>query len=204
MDDKIDFREFERTASNTGVFKGVEVDILHETLVSWSSSPGDPYTVLELKDGKTLVAFAIVSKTSGRESTYDIRYIVLDRDYRSTEGGKRILEMIDEDLLAKSSYAVIRLETSGKKLGNLGVACYEDSGYKIIGHIAGYYGEEDDYYYLMKTVYRNPPTFFTPSIPGKDDEAARAKAPGISECQDPTPNPEAPSAVAQTKSEAEE
>lgn len=187
MDEKIDFREFERAASNTGVFKGVEVDILHETLVSWSSSPGNPYTVLELRDGKTLAAFAIVSRSSGRDSTHDIRYIVLDRDYRSTEGGKRILEMIDEDLLAKNSYGVIRLETSGKKLGNLGVECYEASGYRIIGHIAGYYGDDDDYYYLMKTVYRNPPTFFTPSIPGKDEEGARPRAPGSAECPDPTP-----------------
>jgi hypothetical protein len=170
MMEKMDFTEFERAASHTNVFKGVEVDILHETLVSWSSSPGDPYTVLELRDGKTLAAFAIVSRSNGRESTHDIRYIVLDRDYLSSEGGKRILQMIDEDLLKKYRYAVIRLETSGKKLSNLGVSCYEQAGYKVIGHIAGYFGEEDDYYYLMKTVYRIPPNFNTPPIPGQEEE----------------------------------
>jgi ribosomal protein S18 acetylase RimI-like enzyme len=171
MLEKMDFKEFERSATLTGVFKGVEVDILQETLNSWSSSPGDPYTVLELRDGKTLAAFAIVSRSNGRESTHDIRYIVLDRDYRSTEGGKRILQMIDEDLLNKYKYAVIRLETSGKKLSNLGVSCYEQAGYKIIGHIAGYYGENDDYYYLMKTVYRIPPNFNTPPIPGLEEDS---------------------------------
>jgi len=159
MVDYVDMQEFERVASNTRVFKGVEIDLLHETLLSWKSSPGDPYTVLELRDGKTLVAYAIISRISGRESTFDIRYIIVDRDYRSTAGGKSLLALIDEDLLNRSSYAVIRLETSAQKLESLGVLSFEDAGYKVIGHIKGYYGENNDYYYLIKTIYRNSPPF---------------------------------------------
>jgi ribosomal protein S18 acetylase RimI-like enzyme len=157
MPEYIDMQEFERVASNTGAFKGVEIDLLHETLLSWKSSPGDPYTVLELRDGKILVAFAIIGRINGRESTYDIRYIVLDRDYRSTEAGKHLLELLDEDLLSRNSFAVIRLETSSKKLTNLKPETFHGAGYKMIGHIPGYYGAEDDYFYLIKTVYRNPP-----------------------------------------------
>jgi ribosomal protein S18 acetylase RimI-like enzyme len=159
MPESLDIQEFERVASRTGVFKGVEIDLLHETLLSWKESQGDPYTLLELRDGKILAAFALIGKISGRESTFDIRYIVLDRDYRTPQVGKRILEMIDADLLKKGSYAVIRLETSTSKVGNAGSAIYEEGGYKVIGHIAGYYGEYDDYFYLMKTLYRNPPKF---------------------------------------------
>lgn len=153
----VDMQEFERTAKTTGVFSGVEIDLLHETLLSWKSSPGDPYTVLELRDGRTLVAYAIISVVNGRESTYDIRYTVIDRDYRSSAGGQRLLELIDEHILARHSYGVIRLETSGRKLCGLGAGTFEQSGYKQIGHIAGYYGENDDYYYFVKTVYRQPP-----------------------------------------------
>jgi ribosomal protein S18 acetylase RimI-like enzyme len=165
MPESLNLQEFERTASRSGVFNGVEIDLLHETLLAWQSSPGNPYTVLELRDGKTLAAFAIIGKISGRESTFDIRYIVMDRDYRTAEVGRRLLEMIDADLLSKGSYAVIRLETSTSKVGNAGAACYEEGGYKVIGHIIGYYGEYDDYYYLMKTVYRNPPKFSGPPNP---------------------------------------
>jgi len=165
MTESLDIEEFERVASRTGVFNGVEIDLLHETLLSWKSSQGDPYTVLELRDGKNLAAFAIIGRMSGRESTFDIRYIVLDRDYRTAQVGGRILEMIDADLLKKGSYAVIRLETSTSKLENAGVSTYEEGGYRVIGHIIGYYGEHDDYYYLMKTVYRNPPTFTSPPGP---------------------------------------
>jgi ribosomal protein S18 acetylase RimI-like enzyme len=157
MLENVDMQEFERVASNTGAFKGVEIDLLHETLLSWKSSPGDPYTVLELRDGKILVAFAIISRINGRESTYDIRYLVVDRDYRSTEGGKHLLELLDENLLDRASYAVIRLETSGKKLNMLKPESFQEVGYKMIGHIPGYYGADDDYYYLIKTVYRKPP-----------------------------------------------
>lgn len=165
MPDLIDMREFELVATHTGVFKGVEIDLLHETLLSWKSSPGDPYTVLELRDGKILVAFAIISKINGRQSTFDIRYIVVDRDYRSTECSSHLLQLLDEDLLGKNSYAVIRLETSGKKLENLRPEAFQESGYKMIGHIPGYYGEGDDYYYFIKTVYRDTPAFSESDAP---------------------------------------
>lgn len=168
MPQSVDLQEFERTASRTGIFKGVEIDLLHETLLSWLTSPGEPYTVLELRDGKTLAAFAIIAHVSGRESTYDIRYLVLDRDYRSPQVGAKMLALIDEDLLKKNLYAVIRHETATTKIGNAGPATWETGGYKIIGHIRGYYGEEDDYYYLMKTVYRNPPEFS--SAPSSEEE----------------------------------
>jgi len=157
MQENVDMQEFERVASQTGAFKGVEIDLLHETLLSWKSSPGDPYTVLELRDGKSLVAFAVISRISGRESTYDIRYIVVDRDYKSTEGGKRLLQLLDEELLAKSAYAVIRFETSSRKLQMLLPEAFTEAGYKMIGHIAGYYGAGDDYYYFIKTAYREKP-----------------------------------------------
>ena len=176
MLENVDMQEFERVASNTGVFKGVEIDLLHETLLSWKSAPGDPYTVLELRDGKILVAFAIISRINGRESTYDIRYLVVDRDYHSTEGGKHLLELLDEDLLNHGSYAVIRLETSGKKLGNFRPEAFQEAGYRMIGHIPGYYGADDDYFYLIKTVYRTPPKFSKPIGP-EAGEAAGSENP---------------------------
>ncbi|MDP2791674.1 MAG: hypothetical protein Q8O15_07970 [Rectinemataceae bacterium] len=171
MPELIDMREFELVASQSGVFKGVEIDLLHETLLSWKGSPGEPYTVLELRDGKILVAFAIISKINGRQSTFDIRYIVVDRDYHSTECGSHLLQLLDEDLLAKNSYAVIRLETSGKKLENLRPEAFQESGYKMIGHIPGYYGEGDDYFYLIKTVYRNTPAFSESNSPNAPDSS---------------------------------
>ncbi len=176
MQEPIDIHELEKAAGRTGVFKAIEIDLLHETLLSWKNSPGDPYTVLELRDGKSLVAFAIISRISGRESTYDIRYLIVDRDYRTTEGGRHLLQLIDDELLANSSYAVIRLESSGLKLLNIGPDTLTEAGYKIIGHIESYYGEDNDYYYLIKTAYRNPPKFTKPEAPVSDEELAESKS----------------------------
>ena len=159
MSFSIDFREYEKVASNTGVFKGVELDLLRETLRSWRETPSDPYTLLELRDGKALVAFAIIGKITGRNSTYDIRYIVVDRDYRSTSGCAHLLSMIDEELLKNSPYAVIRIEISTQRLISLGAIKFEESGYKLIGHIPEYYGEGDDYYYFVRTIYKNKAAF---------------------------------------------
>lgn len=166
MPETIDLKEFERTARMSGILSGVESDLLHETLLSWQSSPGDPYTLLESRDGKILAAFAIICRISGRESTYDLRYLVVDRDYRSTAGGKRILEMIDEDVLLKHNFAVIRIETSDRKIAGIGADILEAAGYICIGHIPGYYGEKDDYRYLVHAAYRNPPNFLKPMRTG--------------------------------------
>lgn len=189
MFDFVDMEELERTAGTTGAFSGVEIDLLHETLLSWKSAPGDPYTVLELRDGKTLAAYAIIGRISGRESTYDIRYIVVDRDYRSTEGGRRLLEMIDDDLLHKFSYAVIRIEISGRKLESLGAVSFDDAGYKLIGHLPAYFGEGDDYFYFIRTVYRNPPNFFKPIHPTDHATASTGLVDSASKEKDEPPSP---------------
>jgi len=39
----------------------------------------------------------------------------------------------------------------------------------MIGHIPGYYGADDDYFYLIKTVYRIPPKFSKPIAPGTEE-----------------------------------
>lgn len=164
MSDFISLQEFERSASATGIFKGVEIDLLHETLLSWKSSPGKPYTVLELRDGKTLAAYAISCKITGRDSTYDIRYFVVDRDYRHTEGGRHLLALIDQELLKAYPYAVIRAEFSTRKLIGLGAKTLEDAGYRLIGHIKDYHGEGDDYYYFIHVAYRHKPVFEKPEL----------------------------------------
>ncbi len=81
MFSSFNFKEYESVMSNNGAFKGVEVDLMIEILKDWQPAPGQPYTLLELRDGKTLVAFAIIHQVSGRNFTFDIRFIVLDRDY---------------------------------------------------------------------------------------------------------------------------
>jgi hypothetical protein len=163
------FKEYELVTSNTNAFTGVEVDLLVEILKDWQQAPGNPYILLELRDGKTLVAFAIINQVSGRNFTFDVRFIVLDRDYRSTTAVQHLFEMIDEELLKKIPFAVIRVEISSVKKASLGENALENASYCQIGHIAAYYGENDDFFFYIKAIFRNPPNFIKISKPFEDE-----------------------------------
>jgi len=163
------FKEYELVTSNNGAFTGVEVDLMLEILKDWQKTPGRPYTLLELRDGKTLVAFAIIHQVTGRNFTFDIRFIVLDRDYRSTSAIQHLFEMIDEELLKKIPFAVIRIEISSIKRNSLGANALENASYCQIGHIAAYYGENDDFFFYIKAIFRNPPNFIKISKPFEDE-----------------------------------
>jgi len=99
MTSSIDFKEYEQVATNCGSLVGVEVDLMLEILKEWQAAPGKEYTLLELRDGKALAAFAIIHKVAGRNFTFDIRFLVLDRDYRSTPVMSHLFELIDQEIL---------------------------------------------------------------------------------------------------------
>ncbi|HNV18446.1 MAG TPA: hypothetical protein PKJ52_02245 [Rectinema sp.] len=165
----LDFKEYEQVASNSGAFKGVEIDLMLEILKDWQQAPGKSYTLLELRDGKTLVAFAIIHKVAGRNFTFDIRFVVLDSDYRSTNAIQHLFEMIDQELLKKMPFAVIRFELSSDKRDSLGENTLENSGYCQIGHIAEFFGANDDFFFYIKAIFRNPPNFIKISKPFEDE-----------------------------------
>lgn len=153
----IDLTEYERTATTCNALKGIEFDLLKETLASWKESPGRPYILLDLRDGRSLAAFAVISKAQGRDTTFEVRYIVVDRDYRASTGGASILRMIEEEVLRLQPSGLIQIEISRRKLACAGSLSLEDAGYRLIGHIPDFYGEGNDYFMYTKAVYRNPP-----------------------------------------------
>ncbi|HNP92965.1 MAG TPA: hypothetical protein PLE76_01965 [Rectinema sp.] len=169
MFSSLDFKEYEQVAGNSGAFKGVEIDLMLEILKDWQQAPGKNYTLLELRDGKTLVAFAIIHKAAGRNFTFDIRFVVLDSDYRSTNAIQHLFEMIDQELLKKMAFAVIRFETSTRKRDSLGENTLENSGYSQIGHIVDFYGANEDFFFYIKAIFRNPPNFIKISKPFEED-----------------------------------
>lgn len=166
------FKEYETITSHSNAFKGVEIDLMIEILKDWKQSPGEPYTLLELRDGKTLVAFALIHRVAGRNFTFDIRFIVLDPDYRSSTAIQHLFDMIDAELLKKIPFAVIRIEISSVKKNSLGEQALENAGYSLIGHIPTYYGENDDFFLYIKAIFRNPPNFIKISKPFEDQISA--------------------------------
>ena len=74
----IDLRECEVLARETGAFKDIELEILKEAISAWQARPGDPYTIMELRDGKVLAGFALACRETRTDYSFNLRAICVD------------------------------------------------------------------------------------------------------------------------------
>ncbi len=146
----IDLREYEDLARETGAFKDIELEILKEAFQAWKEHPGDPYTLLELRDGRTLAGFAVLARAQGTDFTFDVRAMCIDRAYIGKGVAARLVEMLEEESLKIEGSAILRFETSTRKEAAVGQAVFSNAGYALIGHIADFYEQGDDYYMYAK------------------------------------------------------
>ncbi|MEI6874745.1 MAG: GNAT family N-acetyltransferase [Spirochaetota bacterium] len=151
-----DFREYIRLARDSGAYKDIELEILKETLNSWSEHPGDPCSVVELGDGKVLAGFAVFARAPNTDYTFDVRAICVEKIYRGKGVGEKLAEMIEEETLTQSPQAVIRFEISRRKEAAVGSGFLLERGFALIGHIEAFYDSEDDYYIYAKHVSTIP------------------------------------------------
>ncbi|MDP2792194.1 MAG: hypothetical protein Q8O15_10615 [Rectinemataceae bacterium] len=154
MADSVGLRDYEDLLSDSGGYRDIEIDMLGEAIESFRANPDKPYTVLEIRDGKTLASLVIAARIPSREYTFEIRCLCVDRDYISTKAGKHILGMIDEDFLRKNPKALIQYETSTKKLKSVGRELVESAGFNLIGHIPDFYSPGDDFFMYSKFLSR--------------------------------------------------
>ena len=167
----IDINEYEKLARDTGAYRDIELDILKETLVSWSSSPGAPFTILELRDGKLLAGFAVLCRAANTDFTFDVRSLCVERSYRGTAVGPRLLKIVEEETLRIEESAIVRYEISRRKEEALGPGLFGQCGYALIGHIQDFYESGDDYYIYARHLRRaqpdaGPETGPAPAAPG--------------------------------------
>jgi ribosomal protein S18 acetylase RimI-like enzyme len=147
-----DIREYIQLARETEAFKDIELDILKETLSSWAERPGDPCSVVELRDGKTLAGFAVYARAHNTDYTYDVRAICVDTSYRGKGVGQKLAEMIEEETISQAPQAIVRFEISRTKEEAVGAGFLLERGFSLIGHIKAFYATEDDYYIYAKHV----------------------------------------------------
>jgi GNAT superfamily N-acetyltransferase len=150
----IDLRDYESLALESGAFKDIELDILKEILAAWQDRPGDPYTVLELRDGKILAGFAVICRESGTDYSFEARAFCVDRTYIGKGIAEGLLDMIEEEALRVEASAIIRVETSTKKEAAIGVGALSARSYAVMGHIEDFYEKGDDYYMYAKHIDR--------------------------------------------------
>lgn len=147
-----DIKDYMQLAAETGAYKDIELDILKETLVAWTERPGNPCSVVELRDGKVLAGFAVFARTPGTDYTWDVRAMCVDSIYRGKGVGQRLSDLIEEEILASHPQGIIRFELSRRKEAAVGEGFLLDRGYTLIGHIEAFYDVGDDYFIFAKHV----------------------------------------------------
>jgi ribosomal protein S18 acetylase RimI-like enzyme len=146
----IDVGEYEQLARESGAYKDIELDILREALLAWEKTPGEPYTLLELRDGKVLAGFAIVARTPNTDYSFDVRAICIEGAYAGKGVSQRLLEMLEGEIEGQGGQAILRFELSSRKVDALGDGLFNQAGYVLLGHIEDFYSEGDDYYMYAK------------------------------------------------------
>ncbi len=152
----IQFQRVRISHEHSGAFSCVEV-------ASWSKSSrlaestGAALHFLELRDGKTLVALPL---STGCPTKFHIRYsLYRARPRLPIEQCHAAPLRADRRRVAQENpFAVIRIEISSVKRESLGENALENASFCQIGHIAAYYGENDDFFFYIKAIFRNPPT----------------------------------------------
>lgn len=146
----IDLREYEGLARDTGVFKDIELEILKEAFTAWRLEPQDPYTILEIRDGKILAGFVVACRQARTEFSFDLRALCVDPGYVGKGVTSSLLGMLEEELRNKEASAILRVETSTRKEASFGRGVLTERGYALIGHIPDFYEAGDDFYMYAK------------------------------------------------------
>jgi ribosomal protein S18 acetylase RimI-like enzyme len=153
----VDIGEYEALARETGVYKDIEIEILKESLSSWEKRPNEPYTVLEIRDGKILAAFLVLLHEEDSDYSYTIQTICVDPSYRETGVVDKLLDGLEIESLKLRPSAILRFELSTEKERALGLGVLESRGYGLIGHIPDFYAKGSDYFMYAKIIHRRNP-----------------------------------------------
>jgi GNAT superfamily N-acetyltransferase len=151
----IDVEEYEDLARETRAYKDIEIEILKEAFAAWQKKPDDPYSFLELRDGKILAALAVMSREINTDYTFTIQTLCVDPSYLGKGIDARLLELIEAEALKLGVSAILRIELSSEKQEAFGAGVFEAKGYTLIGHIPDFYSPGNDYFMYAKHIHRN-------------------------------------------------
>lgn len=132
----------EQLTRATGLFReeevGTAVELLDESLAG-----DDDYRFAGAFDGDALIGFACWGPTPGTAGTWDLYWIVVDRDRQGSGIGTRLLGEVERRLTADGGRLVV-VETSSRADYAATRGFYEARGYTRAAIIPGYYAPGDD------------------------------------------------------------
>jgi D-alanine-D-alanine ligase len=138
-------------AQNTGVFKSEEILVLKELLEDYLNNPSTTYIVFEEKEDSRVTGFAVFGKTPMTKFSWDIYWIVSDKNARGKGVATRLLKRVEDFAGREDKHALIRVETSSKEEYAPARNFYLKRGFVKAAVIPCFYDQGDD----LETFYKS-------------------------------------------------
>ena len=132
-----------KIAEQTSAFNPAEIEILDEVLTDCFDDPKTTYILFEEKDNDRLLGFAIFGRSPMTKFSWDIYWIVVDKEFQRKGIGKKLQERIESHVLKQDKKANLVVETSSKPEYDATRNFYANSGFKEMGRIPDFYNEND-------------------------------------------------------------
>jgi ribosomal protein S18 acetylase RimI-like enzyme len=144
-----DLEDFLDVARSTDAFQSEEIEVLREVLEEYIKNPGQDYIILTQMVDDFLVGFVVFGRVSLTKSSWDIYWLVVHRDFQRRGIGSVLLKKVEE-FVGKD--AILRVETSGKEEYRGTREFYLKNGFKEVGRIPHFYGQDDPLIIFSKVV----------------------------------------------------
>lgn len=132
----------EQLTRETGLFREEEVATAVE-LLDESFAGDDDYRFVGAFDGDQLIGYACWGPTPGTAGTWDLYWIVVERNRQGSGIGTQLLGAVEQRLTTHDARLIV-VETSSRNDYEPTRKFYEARGYTRTATIAGYYAPGDD------------------------------------------------------------
>jgi ribosomal protein S18 acetylase RimI-like enzyme len=150
--DEPDNKAYVQIARDLDVFYESELRMLGELLDQIRNKTSKNYTLFDEREGDRILGFVVFRKTPMTDHSWDIYWLVVEKDRHRKGIGKKLLKRVEEYILANDERAIIRAETSSHKDYACAVDFYRKTGFAAAGAIPDFYEKNDDLLIFYKRV----------------------------------------------------
>ena len=150
-----EFDALVRLATDTGMFKKLEVKVLGELLRDWHTSlakEGHICCTLKESDG-TPVGFVYHAPAVMTKGTWHLYWLVVDKNAQGRGLGKRMLRYAEADARKRGGHHLLA-ETSGTARYASTRTFYDKVGYSVEARVRDFYAPGDDQVIYRKDLRR--------------------------------------------------
>ncbi len=141
----------------TGFFHSDEIEIVREMFEAYSTNPeSDEYEWIVYRENENAppLGFACYGPASLAVGTFDLYWIVVEKNQQDKKVGSALLNHIEQDL-SKRNARQLYIETSDKPQYAPTRAFYERRGYTLAAHFRDYYDVGDGKVIYFKALGEN-------------------------------------------------